>query len=126
MNYPSRQSVRLAITIARESLISEFVPNYLRFQSPAIHDREDFIRLHVTDFSNTLYNPEPEIRRAILYPDCTYIKAPKSSHFRIQRQSYSLHKHYTLFKAGLIVASDGYILDVHGPSFDIWGIPKTM
>lgn len=117
MHYSSRQNVSLAISLVRESLMVRFVRDNLGFNSMEVRDRNNFIQTHVTEFSNILYNPEPNIRRAILYPDCTYIRAPKSSHFRVQRQSYSSHKKYTLLKAGLIVAPDGYIVDIHGPYF---------
>lgn len=117
MHFSSVQNVSLAISISRITLLQNFVPNCLGFDCPEVRNRENFIQNHVTSFSNILYNPTPERPCAILYPDCTYIKAFKSSHFRAQRQSYSSHKHYTLFKAGLIVAPDGYIVDVHGPYF---------
>lgn len=117
MGWSSRQNVSLAIQIVRASLMATFVPQNLGFHSVEVENRHHFINQHVTNFANLLYNANPEQARAILYPDCTYIKAPKSTHFRVQRQSYSPHKKYTLLKAGLIVAPDGYILDIHGPYF---------
>jgi hypothetical protein len=68
-------------------------------------------------FANQLYNPDPENRRAIIYVDGTYLKIPKSSNFRSLPQSYCLHKGYHLLKPALVVAPDGYILDVDGPYF---------
>ncbi|KYN28329.1 hypothetical protein ALC57_02254 [Trachymyrmex cornetzi] len=41
----------------------------------------------------------------------------KSSNFQALRQSYCLHKGRHLVKPALIVAPDGYILDIHGPYF---------
>jgi len=72
---------------------------------------------HVTDFTNTLYNQEPEIRRAIIVLDRTYIRVPRNSNFRVMRQSFSPHKHYFLLKPIMLVAPNGHILDVHGPYF---------
>lgn len=79
--------------------------------------RENYIRDHVTDFSNELYNPEPNIARAIAYIDGTYADIPKSSNFRALRQSYSVHKGKHLVKPALVVAPDGYILEIQGPYF---------
>lgn len=47
----------------------------------------------------------------------TYVCIPKSSNFRSLRQSYSIHKGRHLLKPVLIVAPDGYILDIQGPYF---------
>jgi len=41
----------------------------------------------------------------------------KSSNYRTLRQSYSIHKGRHLAKPVLIVAPDGYILAIQGPSF---------
>lgn len=117
MSYTSRQAVSLAITIARSTLMQTFVPNNLGFHCHELRNRGQFIERHVTSFSNILYNSQPHNPKAILFPDCTYLKVPKSSNFRAQRQSFSSHKRYSLLKAGLIVAPDGFIVDVHGPYF---------
>lgn len=117
MHFSSRQAVSLAITTVRKSLMIRFVPDNLGINSNEARDREQFIQQHVTPFANELYNPEPNDPKAILYPDCTYLKVPRSRNFQVARQSYSMHKKYTLLKVGLVVAPDGYILDVHGPYF---------
>ena len=66
-----------------------------------------------------MYNPEPQIPKAIVYIDGTYLKVEISSNFQAARQSYSTHKHYYLLKPAchLLVAPEGYILDIHGPYF---------
>jgi len=79
--------------------------------------RGDYIQRHVTNFANELYNPEPHICRVIAYIDGTYSYIPKSCNFRIFRQSFCLHKGRHLLKPVLIVAPDGYILDIQGPYF---------
>ena len=78
--------------------------------------REQYIERHVTDFANTLYNRD-EARQVIAYIDGTYCYIEKSSNFQALRQSYCLHKGRHLVKPALIVAPDGYILDIHGPYF---------
>lgn len=98
---------------AKELLTEHFVP---RFLGVAAISREHFIRDHCPEFHHVLYNRDKP-RVVILYVDGTYIDIPKSSNFRVLRQSYSLHKHKHLLKAIMIVAPDGYILDVHGPYF---------
>jgi len=49
--------------------------------------------------------------------DGTYVYIPKSTNFRALRQSYCVHKGRHLVKPVLIVAPDGYILDIQGPYF---------
>ncbi|KMQ84946.1 hypothetical protein RF55_16831 [Lasius niger] len=78
---------------------------------------EAYINNHVTEFANTLYNPDPANPILIAYIDGTYSYIEKSSNFRVFRQSYSQHKGRHLIKPALIVAPDGYILDIHGPYF---------
>jgi len=79
--------------------------------------REQYIQQHVTEFVNTLYNEEENIRKVITCIDGTYSYIEKSSNFQALRQSYYLHKGRDLVKPALIVAPDGYILDIHGPYF---------
>ena len=117
MNFSSRQAVSLSINLASKSLDENWAVLYTGLNSPQVRNREEFVQAHTTDFVNILYNPQPEVRRAILYLDCTYFEIEKNSNFVVQRQSFSCHKHYNLVKACLIVASDGYILDIIGPCF---------
>lgn len=114
LNFKSRQSVSLSITAVLRSLSRRFVVENL---GPAAITRANFINNHVTEFANELYNPDPENRVAIIYIDGTYLKIEKSSNFRALRQSFCLHKGHHLIKPALVVAPDGYILDVHGPYF---------
>ena len=51
----------------------------------------------------------------ICVADGTYIYHQKSFHHSFQRSSYSPHKYRNLFKPMMIVAPDGYVLDVKGP-----------
>lgn len=112
--YSTRQSVSLVISTVRQSLALRFVSENIGFGAI---DRNTFIQRHVTDFSNRLYNPQPETRRAIVVIDGTYTKIEKSSNFRVLRQSYCRHKGYHLLKPALLVAPDGYILAIQGPYF---------
>ncbi|XP_071653832.1 uncharacterized protein [Temnothorax longispinosus] len=112
--YPSRQATSLAVFIVRQSLMQRFVPTNIGLDAIT---RRDYVQRHVTNFANELYNPEPHIPRVIAYIDGTYSYVPKSSNFRTLRQSFSLHKGRHLLKPVLIVAPDGYILDIQGPYF---------
>jgi len=112
--YSSRQAVSMAIATVRQSLMQRFVPNNIGFDAIT---RDDYITRHVTDFANELYNPEPQTTRVIAIIDGTYVYIPKSTNFRALRQSYCVHKGRHLVKPVLIVAPDGYILDIQGPYF---------
>lgn len=74
---------------------------------------EDFCQQHTTTVAKTLFTNESS--QAVIILDGTYVYIQKSSNYRFQRQSYSLHKHRSLVKPMVIVASDGYILSVLGP-----------
>lgn len=82
-SYTSRQSVSLAIATVRQSLMIRFVPENIGFQAIA---RNQFIERHVTEFSNALYNTEPQQQKAIIYEDCTYLDIEKSSCFAALRK----------------------------------------
>lgn len=112
--YPTRQVTSLAVATTRQSLMQRFVPTNIGFESIT---REQYIERHVSEYPNILYNPEPDIPRAIVKVDGTYSYIPKSSNFRALRQSFSLHKGRHLVKPALIVAPDGYILEIQGPYF---------
>lgn len=112
--YSSRQAVSQAIARVRKSLMGRFVPHNIGLRSIT---RNDFIAAPVTQFANTLYNPEPNISRAIVCIDGTYSHITKSSNFRILRLFYCVHKERHLVKPALIVAPDGFILEIQGPYF---------
>lgn len=112
--YSSRQAVSLANANVRKSLMQRFATENVGHQAIT---REDYIARHVTPFANELYNPNPEVPKAIACVDGTYSYINKSSNFRTLRQSFSLHKGRHLVKPAMIVAPDGYILAVHGPYF---------
>lgn len=112
-NYKSKQAVSLAISTIRYLMI-RFVPQNIGLNSIT---REQYIQQHVTEFANTLYNEEENVRKVIACINGTYSYIEKSSNFQALRQSYCLHKGRHLVKPALIVAPDGYILDIHGPYF---------
>lgn len=112
--YSSRQAVSLAISTVRRCLMVQFVPENIGLNAI---NRQQYIEQHVTELANRLYNQNPELPVAIAYLDATYSYIPKSSNFRALRHSYSLHKGRHLVKPALIVAPDGYILDIQGPYF---------
>ncbi|KAL1488612.1 hypothetical protein ABEB36_014415 [Hypothenemus hampei] len=112
--YSCRQAVHRAISLVRRSLMLDFVPHNLGLASIT---RAQYIERHVTSFSNELYNPSPENPVAIMIIDGTYAHLEKSSNFQSLRQSFSMHKHDHLIKPALVVAPDGFILDIHGPYY---------
>lgn len=112
--YPTRQAVSLAVSTVRKSLMQRFVPESIGFDAIT---REQYIDRHVSEFANALYNNEQDVSRVIAEMDGTYLYTEKSSNYRTLRQSFSLHKHRHLVKPVLIVAPDGYILDIQGPYF---------
>lgn len=113
-NVSSRQAVSLTIAKVRQSLMIDFVPQNIGLNAIT---REEYIEHHVTEFANALYNVEENVPKAIVYIDGTYSYVEKSSNFQTLRQSYCLHKSRHLIKPALMVAPDGYILDIHGPYF---------
>ncbi|XP_043476347.1 uncharacterized protein LOC122507609 [Leptopilina heterotoma] len=113
-NYPSRQSVSLAIATVRQSLMLQFVPQNIGFH--AITPNQ-YIEEHVTEFANELYNPDPNNPKVISVIDGTYVYCEKSSNFRTLRQTFCLHKGSYLVKPDMIVAPNGYILTIQGPYF---------
>lgn len=64
-----------------------------------------------------MFNPEPHIPRVIAIIDGTYAYIQKSSNYRVLRQSFSAHKGRHLLKPVMLVAPDGYILDIQGPYY---------
>lgn len=112
--YNNRQATSLAVAKVRNSLMLRFVPENIGLNAMT---RQQYIRQHVTEFANILYNPQPNNPVAITYVDGTYTYCHKSSNFQALRQSFCRHKGRHLVKPALMVAPDGYILDIHGPYF---------
>lgn len=113
-NYSTRQSISMLVSTVRQSLNLRFVPENIGLGAI---NREQFIARHVTPFANELYNENPNEPKAIAIVDGTYSYVEKFGNYRSLRQSYSIHKGRHLVKPVLLVASDGYILDIHGPYF---------
>lgn len=110
----TRQNVSLTIATVWKSLLIRFVPQNIGLNAIT---REEYIRQHVTPFSNALYNPDPSTPQAITLIDATYAYMGKSSCFEALRKSFSVHKSRHLVKPVLLVAPNGYILDIEGPYF---------
>lgn len=113
-NYSSRQYTGTIISLVRHSLMIQFVPESIGFNSIT---REDFILQHVSPFHNELYNQTPASPKVIVIADASYIDIHKSKNFESLRQSFSLHKSRHLLKPMVIVAPDGFILHIIGPYF---------
>ena len=114
----SRQNVSQRIKCGRLTLMQKFVPQHLGLGAIS---RDNFVANHVSEFACRLYIQDFEevgrIKQAVVIIDGTYLYIPKSGNYRAARQSLSVHKHRHLIKPVMLVAPDGYILDVHGPYF---------
>lgn len=88
-----------------------FVSKYLGIENIS---KEDIIENHTTVFARELLASGSD-DTAILLLDGTYIYIQKSSKYTFQMRSYSVYKGCQLVKPLMIVASDGYIIDILGP-----------
>lgn len=112
--YSTRQAVSAAISRVRKGLVDKFVPKFLGLQAIT---RNDLIEKHVPEYAQELYNPTPSEKKVVLIIDGTYIYIPKSTNYRVLRQSFCMHKSAHLLKPIMVVTPDGWILDIHGPYF---------
>lgn len=106
----SKDSVRRTIKSVRKNLVQTFTPSNLGFQHVT---REEVITNHTRPLAQTLFGHG--MSPVILILDGTYIYIKKSSNFRFQRRSFSLHKHRPLIKPMVIVTSTGYFVSILGP-----------
>ena len=95
----------IAMHLARVSLMSNFVPKYLYLSHL---ERSKVCEDHTTDFARVLF-ADSKTDVSIAVADGTYIYIEKSGDYIFQRRSYSVHK-----GRQLLVATDSYILTVHG------------
>ena len=106
----TKSQIQRSIHSAKNAMMSDYVPHHLGFSHI---DHETFVREHNTPLAKTLFTSNE--KSAVLVLDGTYIYIQKSSNYKFQRVSYSLHKHRALVKMMIIVALDRYILNVIGP-----------
>lgn len=109
--FKSRRKVAHIIQQARTALAKDFVPFNLGFSHLS---RESLVNDHTTDIAKQLFS-DPISDTVILVMDGTYVFIQKSSAYRFQRLSYSMHKNRPLVKPFVITSTDGYIVDVMGP-----------
>jgi len=107
-----KRRVGRAIAAARTALLSMFVPNFLGTNHIS---REDFITKHTRTMAKTLFAGGEDV--CILVADGTYMYIEKSSNYKFQRRTFSLHKGRPLVKPMILVSSTGYILEVFGLYF---------
>jgi hypothetical protein len=107
-----KRRVGRAIAAARTAFLSMFVPNFLGTNHIS---REDFITKHTRTMAKTLFAGGEDV--CILVADGTYMYIEKSSNYKFQRRTFSLHKGRPLVKPMILVSSTGYILEVFGPYF---------
>lgn len=106
-----RRQVAEIVESARKAIMKDFVPHNLGFDHIT---RQNVIDNHTTDISKQLFS-DPISDTVILVLDGTYIYIQKSSMYKFQRLSYSMHKGRPLVKPFLVTTTTGYILEVFGP-----------
>ena len=106
----SKYIIRRSVKAARRCLRGTFVNENVGFQHIT---REKVINEHTRTIAKSLFATNDSC--AILVLDGTYIYIQKSSNFKFQRRSFSLHKHRPLVKPMMIVSTTGYIVSVLGP-----------
>ncbi|KAF9809419.1 hypothetical protein SFRURICE_003516 [Spodoptera frugiperda] len=133
----TRQVFEYRLKIARLCLTGQYVPrhldtavllwNALPKEIRVAKNRSSFKFKHTSReevtqrnllIPNNLFgctNTSVEQMPVIAICDGTYIFIKKSSNYLYQKKTYSLHKYDNLIKPFLIVACDGYIIDVSGP-----------
>ncbi|XP_061171659.1 uncharacterized protein LOC133181135 [Saccostrea echinata] len=109
----TRRQVAEVVKSARVAMVKDFVPLNLGFQHVS---RDRIVNHHTTDISKQLFT-DPISDTVVLVLDGTYIYIQKSSSYKFQRLTYSMHKNRPLVKPFIITATDGYIVDVVGPFF---------
>ncbi|VDI44871.1 Hypothetical predicted protein [Mytilus galloprovincialis] len=107
----SKDSIRKAISSARDAVKQHFTPKYLGFDHVS---RESVIQNHTRPLAQTLFGDITNTT-AILVIDGTYIYIQKSGQFKFQRSTYSMHKFRNLIKPMMFVTTTGYIVSVIGP-----------
>lgn len=110
----SRSTLSKLINKARNSMVEYFVPLHLGLQ----HMNRMEVAERNLYIPNSLFGNPGSImndRKAIAIMDGTYVYVQKSSNYKYQKKTYSLHKYRNLVKPFLIVCCDGHILDVLGP-----------
>ncbi|XP_052090260.1 uncharacterized protein LOC127726916 [Mytilus californianus] len=107
----SKDSIRKAISSARDAVKQHFAPKYLGFDHVS---RESVIQNHTRPLAQTLFGDITNTT-AILVIDGTYIYIQKSGQFKFQRSTYSMHKYRNLIKPMMFVTTTGYIVSVIGP-----------
>ena len=109
--FSSRRQVAHIIQQTRTALVRDFVPLHLGFSHLS---RDTIVNDHTTDIAKQFFS-DPISDTVILVMDGTYVFIQKSSAYRFQRLSYSMHKNRPLVKPFVITSTDGYIVDVMGP-----------
>ncbi|XP_041983275.1 uncharacterized protein LOC121736257 [Aricia agestis] len=110
-----RSTLERLMSIAREFLTQDFVPQNLGIE----HMTRQNIAERNLIIPNGLFGSTNQIKPIVIM-DGTYVFIQKSSNYKYQKQTYSMHKLSNLVKPFLITCTDGYILDVLGP------YPATM
>lgn len=105
----SLNTVKKYINCARKSLLEDFVPIMLGFESIT---REQLIENQSVMARNLHTNAADQ---AIVVADGTYIYCNKSKNYEIQRNTYNDQKKRNFIKPMVFVTTNGYFIDVIGP-----------
>lgn len=97
----------------RNYFINHFVPNHVGLQYTT---REEVAQRNLLIPNNLFGSPNISVEQIPAIAICNgTIFIQKSSYYLYYKITYSLHKYENLIKPFLIVACDGYIIDVSGP-----------
>ena len=107
-----KSHVRRCIAKVRDTLSGHFVSENLGFDHIT---RGEVILNKTRPLAKLLFADNECSPPAILVLDGTYIYIQKSSQFKFQRRTFSMHKKRSLVKPMMIVSTSGYIVSVIGP-----------
>lgn len=88
---------------------SSFVDSHVGFGHTS---RQELIESHARKFFNSVLNVSEDNLVVIL--DATYLYIEKPSDHKLQRDTFSMHKHRNLVKTMFVVCPDGYLLAADG------------
>ncbi|RVE41092.1 hypothetical protein evm_014257 [Chilo suppressalis] len=110
----SKSTFNRYITIVRECLTQDYVSSHLGLSHIRVQEASEHNLIIPSELFGrhlTISGEQP----LIVICDGTYTYTQKSSNYKFQKDTYSLHKYRNLVKPFLLVCSDGYILDILGP-----------
>lgn len=108
-----KSTLQYKMKLVRNCLTNHFVSQNLGVSHIS---RQEVAERNTTIPEKLFGNPQSNStdRCAIIECDSTYLYVQKSSNYKYQKKTYSLHKYHNLTKPFLVVSCDGH-MDVFGP-----------